>query len=166
MCPSLVPEAKEITEKYSKGFHLFSKCHNIYNCGKFNVESSTLGQSVLDIQLTSTFQYDRLFINSGSDIDAFMSFYRSTFPNSSVTPKMHMMEQHMVKQLTTWRFGMGLLGEQGAESIHASFNSIQRVYSGIPSNKDRLLRVTQEHHLKVDPENISIAPVPKKRKIT
>ena len=95
----------------------------------------------------------------------FMSYYRANFPDASVTPKMHMLERHLVKQVTTWKFGMGLLGEQGAESIHACFNSIERAYSGIPNKKDRLLRVTQEHHLRVDPENIVIAPVVKKRKI-
>ena len=28
---------------------------------------------------------------------------------------------------------MDFLGEQGAESIHASFNSIERIYTGIPT---------------------------------
>ena len=93
-----------------------------------------------------------------------MSFYRTAFPEASVTPKMHMLERHIVNQIMKWKFGMGLLGEQGAESIHSSFNSIARSYAGIPNQKDRLLRVTQEHHLRVDPENITLAPSVKKRK--
>ena len=59
-------------------------------------------------------------------------------------------------------FGMGFLGEQGAESIHASFNSIQRVFSGIPNKVDCLLRVMQEHYL---PDNVTLKPQIKKRKV-
>ena len=77
---------------------------------------------------------------------------------------MHMMHKHLLAQLTTWKFGMGFLGEQGAESIHASFNSIDRAYCGIPNKKDRLLRVVQEHHLRVEPDNIALQPPLKKRK--
>jgi hypothetical protein len=60
---------------------------------------------------------------------------------------------------------MGLMGEQGADSIHTTFNSIERSYSGIPNKKDRLLRITQEHHLRIEPENLVLAPTVKKRKI-
>ncbi len=109
--------------------------------------------------------HDTSFYSSDTDIGKFMKYYRENFPNASVTPKMHMMERHIVKQVTKWKFGMGLLGEQGAEGIHANFNAIERSYSGIPNSKDRLLRVTQEHHLRVDPENIVVAPTIKKRKI-
>ena len=45
-----------------------------------------------------------------------------------------MIEQHLVQG-----FGMGFLGVQGAESIHANLNSIERVYSSIPNKKDRVL---------------------------
>ena len=94
-----------------------------------------------------------------------MKYYREKFPNSSVTPKMHMLERHIVTQTAKWGFGMGLLGEQGAESIHAKFNSMERAYSGIPNKKDRLLRVVQEHHLTIDPDNLVLLPTVKKRKL-
>ena len=77
-----------------------------------------------------------------------------------------MMHKHLVPQLTEWKFGMGFLGEQGAESIHASFNSIERSYLGIPNKKDRLQRVMQEHHLCIDSENNDLQPPIKKRKKT
>ena len=94
-----------------------------------------------------------------------MTYYRENFPNASVTPKMHLLERHTVKQVSKWKFGMGLLGEQGAESIHSNFNDIERAYLGIPNKKDRLLRVTQEHHLRIDPENVILKPIVKKIKI-
>ena len=93
-----------------------------------------------------------------------MEHYRSSFSDHTITPKMHMMERHLIPQIQKWKFGMGYLGEQGAESIHASFNSIERSYLGIPNKVDRLLRVVQEHHLRIEPDNLSLAPPAKKRK--
>ena len=61
-----------------------------------------------------------------------MVYYREEFPHSTVTPKLHMLEEHLVPWLQKWRVGFGLLGEQGAESIHARFNSLKRKYCGIP----------------------------------
>ena len=90
-----------------------------------------------------------------------MAHYHKVFPDVSKTPKMHMLERHMETQITTLKFGMGLLGEQGAESIH----SIERAHSGIPNRKDCLLRVVQEHYLSIEPDNIILAPIIKKRKI-
>ena len=63
-------------------------------------------------------------------------------------------------------FWNGVLGEQGAESIHASFNSIERVYSGIPNKVHRLLRVMQEHYLRIEPDNVTLKPQIKKRKVS
>ena len=77
-----------------------------------------------------------------------------------------MMAKHLPSQIRKWNFGMGFLGEQGAESIHASFNSIERIYSGIPNKIDRLLRVMQEHYLGIEPDNITLKPQIKKRKVS
>ena len=55
-----------------------------------------------------------------------MKYYREQFPTSTVTPKLHMLEEHIVPWLKKWKVGFGLLGEQGAESIHAHFNSLKR----------------------------------------
>ena len=61
--------------------------------------------------------------------------------------------------------GFGLLGEQGAESIHAYFNSLKRTYSGIPDKLQRLKQIMVEHHLHVAPANTTARPpVVKKKK--
>ena len=56
-------------------------------------------------------------------IDAFLAFYRDAFPQATVLPKMHMLEDHVIPFLKKWKVGLGFLGEQGAESVHARFNS-------------------------------------------
>ena len=40
----------------------------------------------------------------------FMHHYRDVFPESSITPKLHILEDHMVNFLQNWRVGCGLLG--------------------------------------------------------
>ena len=47
-----------------------------------------------------------------------MAYYRTTFPHASVTPKLHLLEEHMMERIHKWKAGFGLIGEQGAESIH------------------------------------------------
>ncbi len=49
----------------------------------------------------------------------------------SITPKMHMLEDHIVDFLRQWRVGFGLLGDQDAESIHTVYNQLNRVYATI-----------------------------------
>ena len=92
-----------------------------------------------------------------------MTYYRSHF-SSSVTPKLHMLEEHVVPWIRRWGVGFGLLGEQGAESIHKYFNSLKRTYSGIPDDLQRLKQLTVEHHLHVAPANTTARPPIVKRK--
>ena len=81
----------------------------------------------------------------GKMIEDFLFFYRGAFPKSSITPKMHMLEDHVLPFLQKWRVGFGLLGEQGAESIHTTFNHLNRVYA---NKVKRLHHITVEHHRK------------------
>jgi len=78
---------------------------------------------------------------------------------------MHMLEEHVVPWLRMWHVGFGLMGEQGAESIHAYFNSLKRTYHGVADPVDRL-RLMKEHLLHISPQNITLKPAPKKRKYT
>ena len=109
--------------------------------------------------------YYEMFLScTETSVKEFVLFYQEKFPSATITPKMHMMLKHLPPQMRKWNFGMGFLGEQGAESIHASFNSIERVYSGIPNKVDRLLRVMQEHYLRIEPDNVTLKPQIKKEK--
>ena len=63
-----------------------------------------------------------------------------------------------------WRVGLGMLNEQGAESIHARFNTIQRTYGSIPNRVERLRCTVQEHFRQVSPENLSRMPAAKRTK--
>ena len=54
-----------------------------------------------------------------------MHYYRDVFPEASIKPKLHILEDHMVNFLRNCRVGSGLLGEQGAESIHKVYNQLK-----------------------------------------
>lgn len=93
-----------------------------------------------------------------------MKTYRETFPSATVLPKMHMLEEHVVPWLRRWHIGFGLMGEQGAESIHAYFNMLGRTFQGVPDKVERLKMQMTEHLLHVAPANIAAKPVVKKKK--
>ena len=80
-----------------------------------------------------------------------MHFYRHNFPAASVTPKLHLLEDHVSEFLGKWRVGFGMTGEQGAESIHAAYNNLKRVYANVHDREEQLRLVTQEHHRRVCP---------------
>ena len=79
-----------------------------------------------------------------------MAYYR-TIPGASITPKVHMLEDHTVDFLRKWRVGFGMLSEQGAESIHTVFNQLNRTYANIHNGVDRLRQVMTEHHHRTCP---------------
>lgn len=93
-----------------------------------------------------------------------MYFYRESFPNATVLPKMHMLEEHVVPWLRRWHIGFGLMGEQGAESIHAYFNTLVKTFRGIYDPVTRLKRMLHEHLLHVAPVNIASKPIVKRKK--
>ena len=94
-----------------------------------------------------------------------MLFYRQNF-SGQVLPKHHILEQHVVPWIEKWGFGMGLLGEQGGESLHATFNTLQENSRGIQNNLDRLMSVMREHHMAISPFILEAAlhPIPRKLK--
>ena len=62
-----------------------------------------------------------------------------------------------------WKVGLGFLGEQGAESVHAQFNSIRKNYVNIPSRLKQLEAIMKEHFCQICPDNIVRQPLPEKR---
>ena len=93
-----------------------------------------------------------------------MQDYRDECPHATITPKLHLLEEHAVEWLQRWRVGFGMMGEQGAESIHAHFNILKRTYSNIPEHVTRLRQLMAEHLLHIAPANISLKPTIKRRR--
>ena len=79
-----------------------------------------------------------------------MAFYRASFPGK-VLPKHHFLEKHVVPWIKDWQFGLGLLGEQGGEYIHATFNRLGTIFKGVRNRELRLLSMMREHHTNIAP---------------
>lgn len=54
-----------------------------------------------------------------------LGIFRKFSPTESVSPKLHVLEDHVIPFLHKCHVGIGFLGEQGVESVHARLNSIK-----------------------------------------
>ncbi len=127
----IIDDAMEIAKKYKIGVGLYSTVHMLV-AHSDHMESE-------EIPLVC------------SAIKDFMEYYRLVL-KLSVTVKCHILEDHIVPWLERYPFGLGLLGEQGTESVHAVINRIKRNYQAIPSEEKRLQTIVEEHYLKCAPE--------------
>ena len=93
-----------------------------------------------------------------------MSFYRATFPQATVLPKMHILEDHTVPWMRRWHLASGLMGEQGAESIHAHIHRLENQYCGIVNPLNRIKYVVNEYNIESAPGLNTLLPPTKKYK--
>ena len=93
-----------------------------------------------------------------------MSSYREFFPNATILPKMHILEDHVVEWMKRWKIGAGLMGEQGAESIHAHIGRLETTYCGIVNPLQKLRYVFNEHNLESAPGLNDLQPAQKQYK--
>ena len=78
---------------------------------------------------------------------------------------MQILEDHMLEWLSMHQAGCGLMGELGAESIHArEVQLFAAKISGIKDPVAKLKSILQDHYLSISPHMTSAVPPPKKRK--
>ena len=152
-----MPEARKVSSTFSTALSLFSKCHHGYNSGPVSDEEIK-GIGKPD-NTRVVYRYTSYLVDK--DITALMRFYRENFPSATVLPKMHILEDHVVPWLERWHIGSGLMGEQGAESIHAHLQKLETQYSGVVSDLHRLKYVVREHNIQSAPQLNSLIPAPK-----
>ena len=74
-----------------------------------------------------------------------MAYFRGNWPKSSITPKMHMLEDHVIPFLKKWRYGLGFYGEQGGESLHHEFKNMKNRYKNIRKPVECLTYMMNQH---------------------
>ena len=89
-------------------------------------------------------------------IDDFMEYYRTEWPNGSIPPKLHMLEDHATDFVEKWKTGFGIYGEQGGESIHNEFNQLKITYCPMQPASRRLESMLQEHYRRIHPESKAV----------
>lgn len=57
---------------------------------------------------------------SVNDIRCFMAIFRFELPDATITPKMHILEDHVGDWLATYKVGLGFFSEHGVEVSHAA----------------------------------------------
>ncbi|XP_033104581.1 uncharacterized protein LOC117107132 isoform X1 [Anneissia japonica] len=100
----------------------------------------------------------------GESIQEFIDEYRNSGNSMTISPKLHMLEEHVIPQLKAWKFGLGLISEQGGESIHASFNQRKRTVAGMHDRLAQLTSMMRSHTLLTQPNILQKIAKPKRRK--
>ena len=159
--PVLLMDAQQVADTFEGAFARLGACHSIYDqCFVTDEKCGELGNSNMMSQWISI-NYVIFFTDKA--IVSFMDYFRTNFPNENISPKMHLLEDHTVEWVIRYNFGFGMLGEQGAESIHRRFNELNTTYSSIRNKEKRLLCVVKEHLVSISPDSISAQPPPTKR---
>ena len=87
---------------------------------------------------------------------------RENFPGIEITPKLHMLEDHVCPFLRQWHMGLGFYSEQGLEGIHSEFNKQSQHFDHVKKQDVRLPQILVNHHIATSP---SQAPKPKERNL-
>ena len=85
-----------------------------------------------------------------------MEYYRTEWPNGSIPPKLHMLEDHATDFVERWKTGFGTYGEQGGASIHNEFNHLKLTYCRMQPASRLLESMLQEHYRRVHPESKAV----------
>lgn len=75
---------------------------------------------------------------------SFGEWFPVEFPDEKIPPKLHFLVAHIPQCAIKWRT-VGLLSEQGLESIHASLNAEERVYASVRDKQERLYHIFNQH---------------------
>ena len=92
--------------QFKRAFLIFASCHQVYSRVLLSDEDlKTLGKGWSMIHLL-------VCIKQCVTIHCRREYYRSTLPGSTITPKLHMLEDHILPFLKKWKVGFGL-GSRG-----------------------------------------------------
>ena len=135
----------ERLEQFKLMFSKYADCHNVFNSARYLSPAE-----VVELEV---------------NIIGFMAYLRCNFPEISITPKLHMLEDHMIPFIRRWGAGCGFFGEQGGESIHSKFNNLKRNYANIKNKSDCLKSIMQSHLSNTNPYARAKRVVKKKRNL-
>jgi hypothetical protein len=83
-------------------------------------------------------------------IDAFLAAVCAA--KIGITPKLHILEEHVPQFLTEWRIGLAYMGEQGGEKLHAQFNKHDAGCRAMRGEGNKLRAALTRHLISVIPD--------------
>ena len=143
----LLDHAVQLKDRYSNLFSSFMACRSIFSTCQVATDS-----------LVRTLQ---------DAITVFMHLVRREVTarhKKTVTPKLHLLEQHTVSCIQHFGVCLGVLGEQGGEAIHHKFNQLKASLQNMPEDVDRLRVLVDQYLTSTIPTFNSLCIQPKKRK--
>ena len=141
----LLIEAGKSCEQFEILFNKYGCSHIVFNSARHLDDD--------DIDLLS------------ADIKSFMDYLRYNWPEQRITPKLHILEDHVVDFVRKWKVGIGFYGEPGGESIHNAVNKSRRTYSTVQRDTDRLECMMKQQLLSCHPKPKTIQPKKVKRNL-
>ena len=148
-CPSLLSVAEVVSARYENAFSQYASCREVF---------SSSGPAS-----------EKVVATVDGRIKLFMSTARREIVDrklGNITPKLHLLERHVVAQMRHFGTGLGLIGEHGAESIHAEFNSLAATFDAVPKELDRLAVIVKQHCISALPLHLAQVPERRTRKRT
>ena len=94
-----------------------------------------------------------------------MACLRLNWPKVNITPKLHILEGHVVSFVTEHETGCGFYGEQGGESLHKTINLMKGSYRSVRNKMDNLNYVMNNHLAATNPFATSRRVDKKKRNL-
>ena len=141
----LLIEVGKSCEQFENLFNKYGCCHIVFNSARH------LNDDEIDLL--------------SDDIKPFMDYLRCNWPGQRITPKLHILEDHVVDFVRKWKVGIGFYGEQGGESIHKEVNKLRRTYSTVQRDTDRLQCIMKQQLLSCHPKPKTIQPKKVKRNL-
>ena len=136
-------KARSIKQTFDTLFKSYSKVHSLIS------SSRKIDQS----------EHDEI----QESISTYMQNYRDYFPGKTISPKMHILENHLLPFIKNFGFGFGLLSEQGGELLHASMVRFSTRASGIRNDIKRMKSIVESHHIQISPSLRTLYPVKEER---
>ena len=81
-----------------------------------------------------------------------------------VTPKLHLLEDHLISSMKHFGSALGALGEQGRESTHHKFNQLRSNLQNTNKDVDRLRVLVAQYLTTTLPTHNKLIVPPAKRK--
>jgi len=79
--------------------------------------------------------------------DQYFQIMQNKFPSKSITPKCHMLVQHVSEFMDEHGF-WGLFSEQSIEALHSKVNSDERRLASIRERKKILVKIVEESYVR------------------
>ena len=93
-----------------------------------------------------------------------MDYLRSKFPDCSITPKLHLLEDHAASFMKKWHAAAGFYWEQEIEGLHAEINGHSPHYANMRVGTERLMCLIKNHNMAVQPEAKTFSKYCEKKK--